>query len=130
MLDYINQVSNNASLYGHCLTSLPSALWSFATSDKLVTPYTEPDPGSARRIFFIYEMYTKTEYYPSGAFKGSHGGTNILLFKYTELFFRRVVGTCLAPAVSITLAPIGFAIKIIHDTFKQENKLASAPDVF
>lgn len=116
MLDCIKKIWNDDTLYGHCLTTLPNTMWNFATSDKLVT-YTKPDPGSAERVFLIFEKYTRTEKYPNGAIKRTEAGTNSLLFKYSEIGFRRIVGTLLTAGATITAAPLGFAIKIIQNTF-------------
>lgn len=115
MLDCIKKIWNDDTLYGHCLTTLPSAMWNFATSDKLVT-YTTPDPGTAERFFLIFEKYTRTERYPSGDIR-TECGTNSLLFKYSEIGFRIIVGTLLTAGATITAAPLGFAIKIIQNTF-------------
>lgn len=43
---FISKIWND----GHYLTTLPSVMWDFATSDKLVT-YTKPDPGTAESFF-------------------------------------------------------------------------------
>jgi hypothetical protein len=110
-MDYAAQIWNNSNLYGHCLTSLPGQFWNFATSDDLVT-YAKPDPNTAKRVFLIFEEYTKT--FADGSYVF---GTNCLMFTYSELCFRRIVGTLLTGATSLTLAPLGFAIKVIHNTF-------------
>jgi hypothetical protein len=110
MLNFIQKTWNDPSLYGHCLTSLPNKLWSFSTSDNLAT-YTKPDPGTAERVFYIFEKYIKTNE------NGITAGTNSLIFSYSELLLRRVVGTFLTVGASLTLAPLGFAIKIIQKGF-------------
>src|ERR1700733_2813452 len=111
MLNCIQQIWNDKSLYGHCLTSLPGVILKFATSDKLVT-YTTPDAGTAKRVWLIFEEYTKTEVLSNGRGKRIQFGTNSLLFKYAEIGIRRVVGTCLTIGAGITAAPLGFAVKI------------------
>lgn len=116
MLDGIKKIWNNDTLYGHTLTTLPNKLWNFSTSDKLVT-YTQPDPGTARRIFLIFEGYICTEKYPNGTIKRTQIGTNSLLLKYSEIGIRRIGGTFLTAGAAITAAPLGFAIKVIQNTF-------------
>ena len=114
MLAGIEKIWNDDTLYGHCLTALPNKMLNFATSNKLLT-YTKPDSGTAERFFLIFEKYTRTEKYPNGAIITK--GTNSLLFKYSEISFRRIVGCLLAAGATITAAPLGFAIKIIQNTF-------------
>lgn len=114
MLDCIQKVWNDDTLYGHYLTTLSDSMWNFATSDKLVN-YTEPDPGTARRIGFIYESYIKTTTFPNGNLNRFISSTNILPLKYAEIGFRRIVGTLLTAST----AALGFAIKIIQKTFEK-----------
>lgn len=116
MLNYINKIWNDDSLYGHCLTSLPSKMWDFANPDTLFT-YTIPDPGTAERVFFIFEKYISTTTWANGNPHHICLGTNILLFKYSELGFRKITGMILSAGAMLTVAPIGFAIKTIQNTF-------------
>lgn len=116
MLGCIKKIWNDDTLYGHSLTTLPETMWKFATSEKLVT-YTKPDPGTAERVFLIFEKYKSTESHPNGVLKAAEYGTNSLLLKYSEIGFRRIVGFLLMAGATITVAPLGFAIKIIQNTF-------------
>jgi hypothetical protein len=114
MITNLIQTWNNDRLYGHTLTSLPGKLWRFSTSEKLVT-YIKPEPGTSKTFLLIFERSTKIERYPSGQIKkmDTRVRFNSLLFKYTEIGFRRVVGTCLTAGACVTAAPLGFAIKNI-----------------
>jgi hypothetical protein len=114
MFNFIKNTWNNNQLYGHCLTTLPAKLWAFSSSEKLVT-YTKPDSGTAERFFLIFEKYIHTNRFTLGT--NITLGTNVLIFKYSELALRRVVGTALTAGSCLTLAPLGFAIKAIQTTF-------------
>jgi len=116
MLDSIKQVWNDKTLYGHCLTSLPGKIWSFTNSGRLIT-YTNLDPGTAKRYWLIFEKGTKTERYASGGTRTTETVINFLVLKYAEIAFRAIVGGSLAAGAGVTVAPIGFAIKIIHKGF-------------
>ncbi len=113
----INQIWNNDQLYGHCFTSLPKKLWDFTTSNELFL-YHHCNPAQARRVFWIVEEYReeKEERWPNGNLKQFEivHGSNILPFKYLELAFRRLGGAFFYGCVLLTIAPIGFAIKLIH----------------
>jgi fatty acid desaturase len=113
MLDSIKQIWNDETLYGHCLTSLPGKIWRFTNSGRLIT-YTNLDIGSAKRYWLIFEKGTKTERYASGKTKSNETVINFLVLKYAEIALRAIVGGSLA---SVTAAPLGFAIKIIHKGF-------------
>jgi hypothetical protein len=116
MLDSIKQIWNDETLYGHCLTSLPGKIWRFTNSGRLIT-YTNLDIGSAKRYWLIFEKGTKTDRYASGKIHTSETVMNALPFKYAEIAFRAIVGGSLAVGASVTAAPIGFAIKLIHKGF-------------
>ncbi|MBS0652757.1 MAG: hypothetical protein JSR39_04430 [Verrucomicrobia bacterium] len=113
MLDALNQIFYNESLYGHSLTSLPSAAWNVATSEDLLF-YQKPDPGTAETVCCLFEKYMAVERWPNGAIKRAEIATNILPLKYIEMIFRRVVGAICVAGLSITAAPVGLAVKAIH----------------
>lgn len=118
-MSYIQRIWNDKALYGHCLTNLPKKLWDFTTSDDLLF-YQKPDPGSAKRIYLIFEMYTVvTRRWPNGNIRSFYGATNILLAKYLELGVRRIGGSVLTICIGLLLAPFVFLIKTTHLVVRQ-----------
>ena len=57
--------------------------------------------------------------HPNGVIE-IEGGTNALLALHAEIGFRRILGSLLTAGATITAAPLGFAIKIIQNTFAQK----------
>jgi hypothetical protein len=96
------------------MTSIPLNVWDFAMSDQLYT-YQMPDPGTARRVFLIFEQYTVvTARHPNGIVRTMEGGTNVLPAKYLELGVRRIGGSLVAICLLLTIGLVGVAIKTIH----------------
>ncbi len=107
------KIWNDRSLYGDRLTRFPGKLWHFTCSSKLYS-YTKPDPGTAQRYLLIFEKYLITKRDSNGNYAGAQMGTNSLLFKYSEMGLRKVIGASLTAGALLTAAPLGFAIKIVH----------------
>jgi hypothetical protein len=113
MCNSLGRIWNDRTLLGNFLTELPTKLWSFTTSDKLYT-YTQPDPGTARKVYCIFEEYVKTNHRPNGTVENVRVGSNILPLKYLESGLRKLCGFLSTATISLTAAPIGFALKVIN----------------
>jgi len=119
MLENIKQIWNDETLYGHSCTSITNTLWDFATTDELYL-YTKPelDPEYDARFpvknyFNFLEGYVTTKKNPDGRQIISNKNQFTWL-KYSEICFRKLIGTSLAIGSSITIAPLGLGIKAVQ----------------
>lgn len=106
----MQSIWNDETLYGHFLTVVPNQLWSFATSEDLLF-YTKPDPGTAQRVYLIFEKFSVTKRWSNGMPKSFYAATNILPAKYIELGVRRIGGGFLAICTSVLVLPLSLPLK-------------------
>ncbi len=111
IVTHITQIWNNGDLCGHCFTQLPTKLWKFATKDRLVSYSFGDDHG----FFGNFDNVTWVSKVIDGKLdRTEETRTSVFPFNVIEFGVRRIGGSFLTVASGLTVAPLGFAIKIIH----------------
>ncbi|MBY0529396.1 MAG: hypothetical protein K2P51_04315 [Rhabdochlamydiaceae bacterium] len=123
----IGNIYHDSSLYGHCLTSVPEQMWDTALGDQPVISLqmeshwedalTDPPAHFTRARSWapwFKETSTTTITEADGRLHTLFQAKTFLPLHYIDLGLRQVVMPLCVPVLSLTILPLGFAIKLVH----------------